>query len=113
MANNFNSALGHITDTWSVVYTVPTGKKSILLECDICNTSATAIFFSIAIAQGVGDTPDYYLAKDNPLPAGATVPIIQGQKIILKEDSVNTRIIMKVSSTNTADAIVSILEDVQ
>jgi len=50
MANNFNSALGHITDAWSVVYTVPTGKKSILLECDICNTSATAIFFSIAIA---------------------------------------------------------------
>jgi len=113
MANNFKSALGHMTDAWSVVYTVPTTKKSIILECDIANTSGTAIFFSIAIAQGVGDTPDYYLVKDSPLPSGSTVSIIAGQKIALEESSVNTRIIVKADTGHTADIVMSLLEDVQ
>jgi hypothetical protein len=111
--NNFKSAPKNVTDTWSVAYTVPTGKKSVILECDVCNTSVGACFFSIALSQGVGDTPDFYLVKDSPLPLGSTVTVITGQKIVLEEAGVNTRIIMKTDTGNTIDALISLMEDIQ
>lgn len=108
----FKSALAHATDTWSVAYSVPTGKKSLVIECDVCNTSATAITFNLAIAQGVGDTPDYYILKDIPIPQASTLTAISGQKIVLEEASINTRLIVKNDTGNTSDVIISIIEGV-
>lgn len=108
----FKSALNHATDAWSVAYSVPTGKKSMLIECDVCNTSGTAITFSLAVAQGVGDTPDYYILKDVPIPDASTLTAISGQKIVLEESSVNTRLIIKNDTGHTSDVIMSLMEGV-
>lgn len=109
----FEPAYGHVTSAWGVAYSVPAGKKALLIECDVCNTCGNAILISLAICQGVGDTPDYYLVKDAPIPAGSTQTIISGQKIVLKEAGVNTRIILKTDApANTADVIISVLEGV-
>jgi hypothetical protein len=106
MANDFKNAQNTNVTTAATVYTAPANKDSIILELDIANTSASAVTASAEILDSSAGT-DAYIVKDAPVPAGGTLQVISGQKVILETgDSI------RVSASGACDVICSILEDV-
>lgn len=113
MANNFKNAgtSGISTNSSSptVLYTANNGSaiNSILIELDIANTGLSAISAS-ALLYDNSESASYYIIKDATIPTGSTLKVISGQKIVLNGDDQ----IHVYASTTTADAIASILEEV-
>lgn len=116
-ANSFKSARIHVTDAWAYGYAVPAGKKSLILEVDVCNTVApqAPIQLSIGVCESnVTLTPSYILVNETVIPGGTTVSVILGQKIVLEESGIYTKLVFKTSvAGQTADAFISVMEDVQ
>ena len=114
MANEFTNAIvqnvNHVAGTGSVLYTTLAGKTCIMLELDVANTSSGVIEASVEILdRAVSTTAWRYLVKNAPVPAGGSLMVIAGQKIVLKPlDSVRVT-----SSVNPGmDVVAAILEDV-
>jgi hypothetical protein len=107
MANVFTNGLVRDVGTSPVnIYTAPANKKSIVIELDVCNKTNAAIQVDTYITSAGND---FYLVKNAPIPAGGTLQLISGQKIVLKANE----ILKVVSNTATSvDAVASILEDV-
>lgn len=107
MANTFKNALSKDVGTSAVtVYSAPSGKKSICIELDVCNTTSSGVACDAYITSG---GTDYYIVKNTPVPVGGSLQIIAGQKIVLSDGDA-----LKVIS-NTAsslDIVSAILEDV-
>ena len=112
MANNFKNAvktnIAIDSGTYTTVYAAPAGKVSIILECDIANTTAAAIDASVVITD-TSETVSSYIVKEAPIPAGGALKVISGQKIVLEATDI---IKAAASAASSADCIVSILEDV-
>ena len=112
MANNFKNAvktnIAIDSGTFTTVYAAPAGKVSIILECDIANTTAAAIDASVVITD-TSETVSSYIVKEAPIPAGGALKVISGQKIVLEATDI---IKAAASAASSADCIVSILEDV-
>ena len=112
MANNFKNAvktnIAIDSGTFTTVYASPAAKVSIILECDIANTTAAAIDASVVITDTSGGVSSY-LVKEAPIPAGGALKVISGQKIVLEATDI---IKAAASAASSADCIVSILEDV-
>ena len=90
------------------MYAAPAGKVSIILECDIANTTAAAIDASVVITDTSAGVSSY-IVKEAPIPTGGALKVISGQKIVLEAlDSIKAA----ASAGSSADCIVSILEDV-
>lgn len=107
MANVFTNGLQRDIGTTPItIYTCPANKKSILIELDVCNkTNANVQVDAYITSSG----SDFYLIKNAPIPAGGTLQVVSGQKIVLK----NSELIKVVSNTSTSvDVVASILEDV-
>jgi hypothetical protein len=107
MANTFKNALAKDVGTTAVsVYTAPSGKKSIAIELDVCNTTASGVTVDAYITSG---GVNYYIVKTTPVPVGGSLQIIAGQKIVLSDGD-----ILKVISNTAAsiDVVSAILEDV-
>ena len=107
MANVFTNGLQRDIGTSPVsIYTTPANKKSIVIELDVCNKINAAIQIDAYITSS---SNDFYLVKNAPIPAGGTLQVIAGQKIVLKANE----ILKVVSNTATSvDVVASILEDV-
>ena len=100
MANTFkNYTSSSIGTTGVEVYRVPLNTTSIIIGCNLANTSSSQITASLEVA-GV------YLVKDAPIPAGSSLSVLDG-KVILEEDNV-----VKVTSSAglSVDALLSVLE---
>ena len=112
MANNFINAvktnIAIDSGTYTDVYAAPASKVSILLELDIANTTAAAIDASVVVTD-TSTGISAYVVKNAPVPAGGSLKVISGQKIVLMATDV---IKAAASAANSADAIASILEDV-
>jgi hypothetical protein len=107
MANTFKNALAKDVGTTAVsVYTAPSGKKSIAIELDVCNTTNSGVSVDSYITSG---GVNYYIVKNTPVPVGGSLQIIAGQKIVLSDGD-----ILKVISNTAAsiDVVSAILEDV-
>lgn len=107
MANTFKNALAKdVGTTSSTVYTTPGATTSICIELDVCNTSSSGVSCDAFMTSGGND---YYIVKGAPVPAGGTLQVIAGQKIVLGAGDV-----LKVVSTAAAslDVVASILEGV-
>jgi len=107
MANVFTNGFQRDIGTTPItIYTCPANKKSILIELDVCNTTNANVQVAAYITSG---GQDFHLVKNAPIPAGGTLQVISGQKIVLK----NSEIVKVVSNTATSvDVVASILEDV-
>ena len=107
MANTFKNALAKDVGTTAVsVYAAPSGKKSIAIELDVCNTTSSGVTVDAYITSG---GVNYYIVKTTPVPVGGSLQVISGQKIVLSDGDT-----LKVVS-NTAssiDVVSAILEDV-
>ena len=106
MANDFKGVQSVGVTSVTTVYTAPASKDSIILELDIANTTASAVTASAEVLDSSAST-DAFIVKDAPIPAGSSLQVISGQKVILESgDSI------RVTASGACDVVCSILEDV-
>jgi len=106
MANDFKGVSKVNVTTATSIYAAPNNETSILLELDIANTTAAAVTASVELLDNALST-DAYIVKDAPVPAGGTLQVVSGQKIILEsQDSI------RVTASGACDVVCSILENV-
>tara|TARA_S200002703_G_C3703912_1_gene216201 strand:+ start:321 stop:665 length:345 start_codon:yes stop_codon:yes gene_type:complete len=113
MANNFKNAGASGVSTSSgsptTIYTSNNGTavNSILIELDVANTGTSAVAASVLLYD-TSATTSYHIVKDAPIPAGSTMKVVSGQKIVLNNDDE----IRVYATAATVDVVASILEDV-
>ena len=106
MANDFKGVQKVGVTTAETVYTAPASKDSIILELDIANTTSSSVTASAEVLDSSAST-DAFIVKDAPVPAGSSLQVISGQKVILETgDSI------RVTASGACDVVCSILEDV-
>ena len=105
MANTFKRAvLANIDTALATVYTVPSTTTAVVIGLTLANTTAGSITASVQLVTSGDDT---YIAKDIPIPAGSSIEIMSGNKIVME-----TTDILKVSgsATDSVDATMSYME---
>ena len=99
------------------IYTVPsTGSvamESIIIGIYLSNTTSTGITGSVFLDAYGGASGDIYVVKDATVPAGASLEVISGGKLVVQGDGTNNDVVRISSSTaSSLDVTVSVLEDV-
>ena len=101
----------------SAVYTVPAGAgssalESIIIGITLANTTTAGITASVFLDNNSGSN-DVHIVKNATIPAGSSLEVMSGNKLVLQGDGTNNDILKMTSSTaSAADGIVSVLEDV-
>ena len=121
MANEFrNRTLTGVGTSATILYATPDGKTSIVLELDVANTTTSVVEatvelldYSDASGSGVG-TNWKHIVKNAPVPAGGSLMVVAGQKIVLEERSGGTGDAIRITSSaaTSLDVVAAILEDV-
>ena len=99
----------------STVYTVPSAgsvaMETVVIGIYLSNTTSVGVTGSVFLDAYTGD--DIYVVKNATVPAGATLEVISGGKLVVQGDGV-TNDVIKVScgTASSLDATVSVLEDV-
>ena len=122
MANDFKrftktSVTTSTGTSGDAVYTVPsTGSvamESIIIGIYLSNKTTTGVTASVFLDAYAGVAGDIYVVKDATVPAGSTLEVISGGKLVVQGDGVTNDIVKVSCSTATSlDASVSVLEDV-
>jgi hypothetical protein len=111
MANTFKLKTKAGVDTsLATVYTVPSSTTTVIIGLTIANVKGASVTADaqIVTASSSGENADdVYVVKDIPLPAGSSVEIMGGNKIILETGDI---VKVKGSTTDAVDAILSIME---
>ena len=114
MANTFKlkTKTGVNGAALTAVYTVPSSTTAVIIGLTISNIKGASITADaqIVTASSSGENADdVYIVKDVPLPAGSSIEVMSGNKIILEAGD-----IVKASGSNAsgadADVILSIME---
>ena len=101
----------------SAVYSVPAGAGSSALEAivigiTIANTSTAGITANVFLDNNAGSN-DVHIVKNASIPAGSSLEVMSGNKLVLQNSGSAGDILKMTSSTaSAADGIVSVLEDV-
>jgi len=121
MANDFkrftSASLGTTTGaSATAVYTVPstssTAMESIVIGITLANKSSSGVTASVFLDNYDGSN-DVYIAKDVTIPAGASLEVMSGNKLVLQGDgTTNDALRISCSASASLDATVSVLEDV-
>ena len=113
MANTFKlKTKANIDASLVAVYTVPSSPSTttVIIGCTIANVKGASVTADVQIvtaATSGENADDVYIIKDVPLPAGSSVEIMAGNKIILEAGDI---VKVKGSATDAVDAILSIME---
>ena len=111
MANTFIlKTTANIDASLTTVYTVPSSTTTVIIGCTVANVKGASVTADVQLvtASSSGENADdVYIVKAIPLPAGSSVEIMAGNKIILEAGDV---IKVKGSVTDAVDAILSIME---
>jgi hypothetical protein len=129
MANKFSSvsksSVGlSLTDIYELqLGTSQSDKQTVIVSISLCNTTQTAITASVKIdrpattqdvsGQNAILTEDIFLAKNIPIPAGSSIEIMSGQKVVLQFNSLlgnGDKVQAQSSSTAALDVILSYME---
>ena len=99
------------------VYTVPAGSgssalESIVIGITLANKSSTGITASVFL-DNYDATNDVYIIKDATIPAGTSLEVMSGNKIVAMNNG-TTGDVLRVSSSDSSslDATITVLEDV-
>jgi len=119
MANDFKRiCTPSISDSSnSTIYAVPAGSgstalESIVIGITMANKTTSGVTASIFLDNEDG-TNDVYIVKDASIPAGASLEVMSGNKLVLMNDGSNGDNLEAISNTASAvDVTVSVLEDV-
>jgi len=102
----------------SAVYSVPAGSgsaalESIIIGITLSNKTSTGVTASVFLDHLSGSGSDVFIVKDATIPAGSSLEIMSGNKIVVQNNGTTGDVIRVSSGTATAvDAIISVLEDV-
>jgi hypothetical protein len=100
MANTFKNYTSASVGTSPVTtYTVPASTTSVMIGCNLSNTSSAQITVDVQ-AAGI------YIVKGAPIPAGSALSVLDGKIILETTDTV----VVTSSAATSADVIVSVLE---
>ena len=118
MANDFKRfCVPSVGTSLTTLYTVPAGASSAALESIVigitmANKSTSGITASIFIDNEDGSN-DVYIVKDANIPAGASLEVLSGNKLVLMNDgSIADNLEGIASASSSLDVTVSVLEDV-
>ena len=111
MANTFKlKTKAGIDTSLTTVYTVPGSTTTVIIGLTIANIKGASVTADAKVISDTSDTEtnvDVYLAKDIPLPAGSSVEVMAGNKIVLQTTDA---IQVKGSVTDAVDVILSVME---
>jgi hypothetical protein len=111
MANTFKlKTKAGIDASLVTIYTVPSSTKTVIIGLTIANVkgaSVTADAQVVTASSSGENADDVYLIKDIPLPAGSSIEIMSGNKIVLEAGDI---VKVKGSVTDAVDAMLSIME---
>jgi len=99
------------------VYTVPAGAgssalESIVIGITLANKSTSGITASVFLDNYDGSN-DVYIVKDATIPAGASLEVMSGNKIVVMNNCTTGDVLrVEASSTSSLDATITVLEDV-
>jgi len=99
------------------VYTVPAGAgstalESIVIGITLANKTSTGVTASVFLDNEDGSN-DVFIVKDATVPAGSSLEVMSGNKIVVQNDGSNADVIRISCGTGSAlDAVVTVLEDV-
>jgi hypothetical protein len=122
MANDFKrftvpSVNTSVGASASAVYSIPAGAgstalESIVIGITLANKTSTGVTASVFLDNHDGSN-DVYIVKDATIPAGSSLEVMAGNKIVLQHTGSAGDVLRVSSGTATAvDATVSVLEDV-
>ena len=114
MANDFKRfCVPSVGTSNTTLYTVPgSSKESIVIGITMANKSNSGITGSIFIDNEDGSN-DVFIVKDASIPAGSSLEVMSGNKLVLQNDGSNADNLEGISSAaNSLDITVSVLEDV-
>ena len=111
MANTFKlKTKAGIDASLVTIYTVPSSTTTVIIGLTIANIKGASVTADVKVISDTSDTEtnaDVYIAKDIPLPAGSSVEVMAGNKIVLQATDV---VQVKGSVTDAVDVILSIME---
>ena len=114
MANTFkiktNAAMPTSAGTPQTLYTVPGSTTTIILGLMLCNVDTSQRLVDVHIESDTSDTEsnaNVHAIKDAPIPAGSTLEVMAGNKVVLQATDV-----LKIDCDVAAkiDATLSIME---
>lgn len=109
MPNVFkNAVLASVGTTASNVYITPANNTSIMLELDVSNRTGLSITANVLIRDESANVTAFII-QGAPVPAGSTLQVISGQKIVLEAGD---QVQVQSSASNSLDAVASLLTDV-
>ena len=118
MANDFKRfCVPNVGTTNTTLYGVPAGASSSALETIVigitmANKTTSGITASIFIDNEDGSN-DVFIVKDASIPAGASLEVMSGNKLVLQNDGTNADNLEGIASAaSSLDVTVSVLEDV-
>ena len=118
MANDFKRfCVPDVGTTNTTLYGVPAGASSSALETIVigitmANKSTSGITASIFIDNEDGSN-DVFIVKNASIPAGASLEVMAGNKLVLQNDGTNADNLEGIASAaSSLDITVSVLEDV-
>ena len=118
MANDFKRfCVPDVGTSNTTLYTVPAGSSSSALETIVigitmANKTTSGITASIFIDNEDGSN-DVYIVKDATIPAGTSLEVMSGNKLVLQNDGTNADVLEGIASAaSSLDVTVSVLEDV-
>ena len=114
MANTFkiktNDAMPTSAGTPLTLYTVPSSTTTIVLGLRLCNVDTSQRLVDVHIESNTSDNEsnsNVHAIKDAPIPAGSTLEVMAGNKVVLQ-----TTDVLKIDCDVAAkiDATLSIME---
>jgi len=101
----------------TAVYTVPAGAgstalESIVIGITLANKHTSGITASVFLDNEDG-TNDVYIVKGASIPAGSSLEVMSGNKLVVQNDGSNADVLRVESSrASSLDATITVLEDV-
>ena len=99
------------------VYTVPAGAgssalESIIIGITLANKGSTGETASVFLDNEDGSN-DVFIVKDATIPAGSSLEVMSGNKIVVQNDGSNADVVRVSCNTSASlDALITVLEDV-
>lgn len=106
MAETYQRAQAELTTSLSTIYTCPGSTSSVVIGLRFTNIDGSSSV-NVECKAGASGSTKYVVAPSTPLPVGASLSGLSGDKLILEAGEI---LEAKASANGDADIMVSVLE---